>query len=493
MTQTRLDRIMFRVIGVAITAFCVTLSIGGCPTGATVTPAPDDGGDVGTDGTDGTGTDGTGTDGTGTDGTTAGNSGVTGKFVGAAVCAQCHPTPHAEWSETLHAEALTTLEGIGQGSNTNCLPCHTVGFGQEGGFVDRATTDALAGVQCENCHGAGADHVDDPLNEAVRPVIDISAQVCGACHTGSHHPTFEQWETALHAQINETVTADLLEGGSFVNNCGICHSGDVFYRINIRGEAVPEDAFVGLAAEDLTPVTCAICHDPHARTNNAAAPDAGRDFQLRFRQVASPTPSNTVEDVTNPQRFNLCGQCHHDRGRTWETTSRAPHHSNQANVYAGEMAIPDPETQQPLVLSRVSVHSFAVEQCATCHLYREDFQSEEAPAISGHTFQVNTAGCATSGCHPSSDQAAAALTTLQGEVQARLDNIASRLGDPATWEYVASGGPDDDGQAELSDEIKQIRFLYYYALVDGSLGVHNPDYIRDILEKAESLLTQAGR
>lgn len=422
-----------------------------------------------------------------------GNSGVTGKFVGADTCAQCHPTPHAEWTQTLHAGALETLEAIGQGANSQCLSCHTVGFGQEGGFVDRATTNSLAGVQCENCHGAGLDHVRDPLSDAVKPVVDISADVCGACHQGSHHPNFEQWSEALHGHVNETVTEDLLEGGPTVNNCGICHSGDVFYKINIRGETVPESAFAGLAPEDLTPISCAICHDPHARTGNAAAPDEGRDFQLRFRQVASPTPSNAIEDVTNPQRFNLCGQCHHDRGRTWTTTSRPPHHSNQANIYVGEMAIPDPETQEPLVLSRVSVHSFAVEQCATCHMYRQDFQSEIAPAISGHNFNVNNAGCATSGCHPSSDAAFAAQVTLQTEVESRLNDILERLGDPALWEYTANGGPDEAGQTAITNAVKQARFLYYYALVDGSLGVHNPDYVRSILVKAEELLTESGQ
>jgi hypothetical protein len=444
----------------------------GCPT----FPPPDGGNGDGDGGGDGTG-----------------NSGLTGKYVGAAVCSQCHPTPHLEWSQTLHARALETLEAIGQGSNAECLPCHTVGFGDEGGFVDRATTNALAGVQCENCHGAAGAHVRDPLNDVVKPVISISAEVCGACHMDSHHPNFEQWSQALHSQINETVTGDLLEGGAFVNNCGICHSGDVFYRINVRGETVPEDAFVELAPEDLTPITCAICHDPHARTGNAAAPDEGRDFQLRYRQAASPTPSNTIEDATNPQRFNLCGQCHHSRGRTWQTTSRPPHHSNQANVYVGEMPIPDPETQEPLVLSRVSVHSFAAEQCATCHMYRQDFQSELAPAISGHNFTVNNAGCATSGCHATAEAAVAAQATLQAEVQARLDDILERLGDPSTWEYTSEGGPDQEGQAAIPDAIKQARFLYYYALVDGSRGVHNPDYVRSILDKAEDLLSESGR
>lgn len=422
-----------------------------------------------------------------------GDSGLTGKYVGAATCAQCHPGPHEEWASTLHAGALETLEAIGQGTNAQCVGCHTVGFGDEGGFVDRATTNSLAGVQCESCHGAGGAHVRDPINDAVKPVIDISADVCGACHMGSHHPNFEQWSMALHSQVNESVTEDLLEGGDQVNNCGLCHSGDVFYRVNVRGETVPPDAFVGLTPEDLTPITCAICHDPHGRTGNAATPDAGRDYQLRFRQVASPTPSNAVEDVTNPQRFNLCGQCHHDRGRTWETTSRPPHHSNQANVYVGEMPIPDPETQEPLVLSRVSVHSFAAEQCATCHMYREDFQSEQAPAISGHDFAVNNAGCATSGCHPSTEAAVAAQATLQSEVQSRLNSIAERLGDPATWEYTSNGGPDSEGQNAISDAVKQARFLYYYALVDGSLGVHNPDYIRSMLVKAELLLVELGQ
>lgn len=451
--------------GMVVLAAVMLFGVAGCPQ-----PPPDNGND-----------------------NTTGDSGLTGKYVGAATCQQCHPGPHADWSATLHATALETLEAIGQGTNAQCVGCHTVGFGEEGGFKDRATTNSLAGVQCESCHGPGGAHVRDPINDAVKPYIDISADVCGKCHQGSRHPNFEQWSEALHSQINEDVTADLLEGGNAVNNCGMCHSGDVFYRVNIRGETVPSDAFAGLTPEDLTPITCAICHDPHARTGNAARPDEGRDFQLRFRQVASPTPSNAVEDTTNPQRFNLCGQCHHDRGRTWEVGTRPPHQSNQANIYVGEMPIPDPQTQTPLVPNRVSVHSFAPEQCATCHMYRQDFQSEEAPAISGHNFTVNNAGCATSGCHPSTESAVAAQATLQAEIQGRLNDIAARLGDRSTWDYTSEGGPDAAGQAALADWIKQTRFLFYYSQNDGSLGVHNPDYVRSMLVKAEALLLQNGR
>lgn len=419
---------------------------------------------------------------------TTGNSGLTGKFVGSARCAECHNNIHSDWSQTLHGNALATLEAIGQGSNPDCVICHTVGYGQEGGWVDRATTNDLANVGCEACHGAARDHTSNVSDENLRPPKDISAEICGQCHTGERHPNYDEWLQSGHALVTET-PAEEFEAGTALNTCGRCHSGDFFYKAVLQSETVADDALMGVAREDQHAVECAICHNPHSRTGNAVNTDAGRDYQLRFPEVASPTPTNTIDATTDPARFNLCGQCHHDRGRTWETTSRQTHPSNQSNVYVGEMPLPD-DNSTPLVLSRVSVHSFASQQCATCHMYRQDFQSAEAPAIAGHTFQVNNTACANVGCHPSTAAAIAAQATLQAEIQTRLDGILARLGDPATWEYSANGGPSN--QSTVSDGRKQIRFLYYYALSDGSLGVHNPAYVRDMMDKAEELLTTEG-
>ena len=67
-----------------------------------------------------------------------------------------------------------------------------------------------------------------------------------------------------------------------------------------------------------------------------------------------------------------------------------------------------------------------------------------------------------------------------------------RLGDPATWEYTSDGGPDEAGQAMITDNIKKIRFLYHYILSDGSLGIHNPAYVRDMLTESDKLLTTEG-
>ncbi len=427
-----------------------------------------------------------------------GNDGVTGKYVGSFRCSQCHSIFHTNWQGTLHSRALEALEAIGQDKNAECLGCHTVGYGEEGGFVDRATTNVLAGVGCESCHGAGRAHVDNVNAVELRPPTDISAAVCGRCHTGAHQPNFEQWGASKHAVVTEGPAASFTAGSS-LNSCGVCHSGDFRYLAFVRGESVPNDYLMDVPREEMNAIVCANCHDPHQRTGNAAFAEPGRDYQLRYRQVAYPVPSNSIEDATNPERFNICGQCHHSRGRTWVDTSRGPHYSLQANVYAGEM--PVPADTSPLVPTVNSVHALAPEQCATCHMYREDFQSEQSPAISGHFFTIHYNGCMGMfggvGCHPSPANAQALAAGLKsGYVVPGLDAIEAALEDWATtnhadanyWKYTSDGGPNAAGQAGIPNNIKKARFLWHYVHNDGSYGVHNPDYTKAMINEAMSQL-----
>jgi hypothetical protein len=424
------------------------------------------------------------------------DTGLTGKFAGSNRCSICHPGTHSTWSGTLHATALETLEGIGQGDNASCLPCHTVGFGEEGGYVNRDTTNSLAGVGCEACHGGAAEHASDPGNKPIRPKVTVDASVCGRCHTGEHQPNFDDWSTSGHAM---QVLGNRFIAGSSLNSCGGCHSGEAFYAISIQNETIEDNALEGLALEDLTGISCAICHDPHQRTGNAPEAEDGRDYQLRYPEVANPVPTNTTDAATNPDRFNICGQCHHSRGRDWTSTSRGPHHSVQSNIYIGEMPTPDSDDPKPLVPSLASVHLRATEQCATCHLYREDFQSEEAPAISGHTFQPSFLGCAAAGCHSSVVEAQTRGEAFMGAVEDRLADIVDRLdawaaanpvdADPDTidWQYSSEDGPDD--QSAIPEWVYKVRFLHAYVASDGSNGIHNPDYVDEMLSEAEDLLT----
>lgn len=415
-----------------------------------------------------------------------------GKYVGADRCKMCHLNIHQGWMGTNHAGALDTLAAIGQDANPACLPCHTVGFNEPGGFVDMASTAGLAGVQCENCHGGALDHVQNVEDKSLRPVISISADVCGKCHTDAHHPTADEWAASGHAHIDEHVAEGFIDGQSGrATGCGECHSGDARFAMKIRGETISDDYLKGVAHDDLNAITCAICHDPHMRTGHAATASGGKDYQLRYAQAAHPEPTNDTATITDADRYNLCGQCHHDRGTVWTATSRGSHHSVQSNVYIGEMPIPAGTT--PLVPNTRSAHRFVPGQCATCHMHSEAFVSEKEPANTGHHFQVNTAGCSGVGCHPNEADAIAVTQALQAEVQAKLDDIRARLGAPSTWEYSGTGGPKDQSDASVPAEIKKVRFLMNYVDYDGSKGVHNPAYVRAILTECDRLLDSIGR
>lgn len=466
MFPKRSRRISIMVLALGVPAAIAVMSIGGCPEPAPPPP---------------------------------GNSGLTGKYIGSERCSACHANIHADWANTLHSGALETLEAIGQDQNAQCVGCHVVGFGEAGGFVDRATTNDLAGVGCEACHGGAAEHAKNASDESLRPKLNLSADVCGKCHTGTHHPNFEDWTASKHADSIEDsqITAWTNGQAGQLTACGKCHSGDYFYHAIIKGEQVKDDFLKGVPGEQMTRITCAICHNPHARTGNAAAPDEGRDYQLRYAQVKYTTPTNTIAAATDPSRFNICGQCHHARERVWTEGSREPHPSDQANVFFGEMPLPEGKPEV-LVPSRASVHLNTVDQCSTCHVYRKPFETDLAPTVSGHTFEVNFAGCAsnTLNCHPSSEIAQSKFDALKTELDERTDRVLAAL-DAWTatygtnWRYTADGGPNSAGQAKIPDSIKKARYLYYYVIEGGGNGVHNPDYVRDALNNALVFATTA--
>jgi len=438
-----------------------------------------------------------------------GNSGVTGQYVSAQAqvvvdpetndvrvgCAFCHPSAHAEWEETGHARAFQALLDVGQADNTACLPCHTTGFGQPGGYQNLETTAALAGVQCESCHGPGGPHVSNIMDPALRPpagVEMVSAAICGTCHQQVHHSLYEEWQASAHALVTPTVAEGMVAGEvARVTNCGQCHSGEINFLTRIQGEPVTDAFFVdrGTTVEQLNAIGCVNCHDPHAVTNNGTSLAGHIDTQLRFPLVVNPPPADAITQASDPDRFGLCGKCHLVRDDdVWTKTARPPHHSMQSNMLNGEMPVPDGTAQ--LVINRQHAHTFTERGCATCHMYREEAApaSAEAPNTSGHNMEMNLQSCLP--CHPPTQNIQARLSALQDSVTARLNNIRSRLDGAVganAWEYTSNGGPNATGQAALSDNVKQVRFVYYYILYDGSLGTHNPAYTDRLLTFAEFL------
>jgi hypothetical protein len=106
-------------------------------------------------------------------------------FLGVEVCARCHTDQHNQWLGTHHADALQTLKDKGELNNTDCLKCHTTGYGGTGGYVSVDTDPDLGDVQCEACHGIGKNHVRDGSYAMVEK------DKCLSCHDEKNSPDFD--------------------------------------------------------------------------------------------------------------------------------------------------------------------------------------------------------------------------------------------------------------------------------------------------------------
>jgi hypothetical protein len=84
-------------------------------------------------------------------------------YIGGSKCQMCHKLPKGGevwqvWEATAHAKAFESLNAEkGETEKPECLKCHTTGYGT-GGYEPGQVELDLKNVQCEACHGAGADY-----------------------------------------------------------------------------------------------------------------------------------------------------------------------------------------------------------------------------------------------------------------------------------------------------------------------------------------------
>jgi hypothetical protein len=124
----------------------------------------------------------------------------TPEYVGYAKCKTCHKDIYESWKETKHfSNFQAVLDSTGM-NDTTCFPCHSVGYGEPGGFVDTTATPDLVGVQCESCHGAGSLYkklsiMKDHEKAVAAGLYEQTEEVCTRCHTKDQSPGFD-YETA---------------------------------------------------------------------------------------------------------------------------------------------------------------------------------------------------------------------------------------------------------------------------------------------------------
>jgi hypothetical protein len=102
------------------------------------------------------------------------------QFVGAKACKMCHKKDGItdSWAATVHAIAWDSLSAADK-KNEALKPFYTTGTTAEG--------EVLTGIQCEACHGAGADYkkmsvMKDKAAAIAAGLVMPDAKVCANCH-----------------------------------------------------------------------------------------------------------------------------------------------------------------------------------------------------------------------------------------------------------------------------------------------------------------------
>jgi hypothetical protein len=372
------------------------------------------------------------------------------------------------------------------------------------------------------------------MDLTARPRIDIASQVCGGCHTGEHQPTFEEWDASTHAIVTEDMSP-----ANRINSCGRCHSGTARLAM-VKGISATTIANT-LTNDANVPVTCVVCHDPHAtRAWTNVMSGVITTNQLRYPTASTNYFSlSTSATFTNRFDINVCAQCHNDRGATVTTTSRSPHHSPQYNLLMGTVGVlagagtnyintatnAEPGAHAGFPSSAkysISGTYYLTNQCVSCHM-----QANSAPATThSHRFQLDTYTACLQ-CHPvNPDQLVPlimfpAVSNRVYQLKRELDMWANTTAPPPlqtpgvlAWEYTEPGGLDwrtnsfgvrtgwyinpevsfvgppagqsspPSGQFLVPATIQQARFNLYIVLNDGSWGAHNPQFSLRLLDTA---------
>jgi len=424
-------------------------------------------------------------------------------------CGNCHAGQQATWVETRHASAYATLAALpATVAVAACYSCHTV-TGNGNGLAtpkrgwDVVKAEGYHDVQCESCHGQGTTHVSAPsrtnfplarVGMAGKGVPATAAgssnATCEACHSGAHSPFAEEWGKSGHSEV-------VVESGTPVAAnaaCAPCHNG----KATLAAWGVNTN-YIEKDSTGVFPVTCAVCHDPHAKNNPK---------QLRFSISA-------IEPTAN-----LCMKCHDRRAVLATGTTRLTPHAPQGDVLLGTAGYRPPGVViDGIAVATTHASSANSKLCAGCHIQRYTFTDPASGNFvfqsTGHRFlpipcvdangptddqtcAYTTAvrsfkGCVNSGCHNSETIAASAFNSRRATIAVLADQIWTDLNHnealdaaPVDGGYLAivkqqlpTEFPATAAQATkitpaMGAFFNVATFAERYSNGDRSKGVHNP-------------------
>lgn len=287
--------------------------------------------------------------------------------------------------------------------------------------------------------------------------MTIADLTCTECHNDTAIITGQKaaWQTSLHG----SGTAFIEEGPR--NACAGCHSGATFSKMIAAGQN-----FSQVESGDTAPThqDCRTCHQIHTTYTSA-------DWALETDAPVTFVVSGLTFDGG---AGNLCANCHqarrympnfidkNDATKYAATIRFNPHLSVQGDILMGSGGFG--------VEGKPGAHYSMVENtCVGCHM-------GEAKT---HTFEPQLSNCQT--CHADAENYD--VNGAQTFVADEMEKLKAALQDKGLLD--ANGAPVPGSYDE-----KLATALWNYGVIeeDASHGVHNPTYVKALLEAAFAAL-----
>ena len=328
-------------------------------------------------------------------------------------CITCHPTKVSGYEKTRHSVGNDEkLDGINAPTyKSTCIPCHTTGndanpTAKNDGFDDFTFTfptvlapgnatklytqfpDAMkrSNIQCESCHGPASGHLGNTSDS--RMVASFDQNICAHCHeAGTKHIFARQFRVAAHA--TNTMDGELIdESGPGRETCVRCHTGKGFMQFT-KNISTTDPYF----DPGFYPITCAGCHDPHAKDNVKQLRKL--TATLLYPNPTAPSTPTTIE-VKEAGLGTLCMNCNQSRREAnaavndvvtgVRTSMQNSHYGAQGDIlYSNNML-----ELGGVKLAKSNHLGATVDACVRCHMYSLNRIDPNGNLIlsGGHTFAV---------------------------------------------------------------------------------------------------------
>lgn len=434
-----------------------------------------------------------------------------GRPVADTFCTSCHSGTNDQftpWAKSGHAEIFKDNVNNPNGHySTSCVVCHTAGYDPKtvnDGIDDQSDWQALvdsgklthgavtnwadilaqfpksarrANIQCENCHG--------PNNGPGHARLDgsrssIASDVCATCHgEPPRHGRFQQWQLSGHANY-EIARAEGMSAG-----CAKCHSGQGFIQWAKKG--FTGSVTVNWTEDDIEPITCAACHEPHdvGTTSGSASTNS------TVRLMGSTTMLDAGFKAENVGKAATCMMCHNSRrglkndGTFGSDLSRATHLGPQTDILMGQ-------NMYFTEVGKPGFHSKIEDSCVTCHMEETDPPAGLSYNLGGtnHVFYASKDIC--KNCH-TTITAESIQEPMHHKLEEMKHEIESGIAD-LMRSLLLTGNKIDVGGTVIDDatDIMSVELIESHGRQGVNVKLTDGAEIHDVAMNAVQVVNPAG-